>query len=202
MRRLTGARDLLAIWNQDQLDGFGFKRLGSNIRLSQQASVYGAANIEIGDNVRIDDFCVLSAGAGGIAIGCNVHIAVHSTLMGAARIELHDFSGLSSRVSTYSSTDDYSGEVLTNPTVDAQFTGVRSEPVTLGRHVIVGTGSVILPGVTMHEGSAAGAMSLIRRDCDAFGIYAGIPARRIAARSRRLLGLEEEFRKFRRTDGH
>jgi len=196
VRRLTGARDLLAIWNQDQLDGFGFKRLGSNVWLSQQASIYGAANIEIGD------FSVLSAGAGGIAIGCNVHIAVHSTLMGAARIELHDFSGLSSRVSTYSSTDDYSGEVLTNPTVDAQFTGVRSEPVTLGRHVIVGTGSVILPGVTMHEGSAAGAMSLIRRDCDAFGIYAGIPARRIAARSRRLLGLEEEFRKFRRTDGH
>lgn len=171
----------------------GFRKLGKNVRISSKASFYNPQYMEIGDCSRIDDFCVLSAGPAGICIGSHVHIAVFSSLIGRGAIVLHDYVNISSRVSIYSSTDDFSGQYMTNPTVDANFTNVRDASVTLYRHVIVGAGSVILPGVDLEEGCAIGALSLVSRSCHAFSIYAGVPARRLRDRSRRLLALEQEF---------
>lgn len=183
----------MAFYTQDQLQALGLKLLGQDVKISDKASLYNPAKIEIGDNSRIDDFCVLSAGDGGIYIGRHVHIAVHCSLVGSARIEMHDFSGLSSRVSIYSSSDDYSGEFMTNPTIPSLYTNVTCAPVVIERHVIVGSGAVILPGVTMREGACAGALTLIKRNCDEFGIYFGIPAKRVGDRSKSLLDQERKF---------
>lgn len=182
------------------LEEMGFATLGHNVLISDKASIYNCASIVIGSHVRIDDFCVLSAGVGGIHIGNNVHIAVYSSLVGAGKISLDNFSGLSARVSIYSSSDDYSGAVLTNPTVPAEFTHVVHADVTIGRHSIIGTGSIVLPGVTLEEGVAIGALSLVKANCQAFGVYAGTPARRIAERKRDLLQLEQQY--LHRADGH
>ena len=171
----------------------GFAYVGVNPRLSDRASYYNCANITIGDNVRVDDFCVLSAGAGGIEIGSYIHIAVYSSLIGAGRIALHDFSNISSRVAIYSSNDDYSGMSMTNPMVPHEFTNVSHDNVVIGRHVIIGTGSVVLPGVTLEDGVAVGALSLVAKDCKQFGVYAGVPARRMKERKRNLLELEQLF---------
>lgn len=178
----------------EQIGEMGFAHVGNNPKLSEKASYYNCQNITIGDNVRIDDFCVLSAGCGGIEIGQYVHIAVGSLLIGNGRIVLQDFSGISSRVSVYSSSDDYSGASLTNPTVPIEYNNVKDANVIIGRHVIVGAGSVVLPGVTLEEGVAIGALSLVSKNCNAFGIYAGAPAKRIKERKRDLLRLEESFK--------
>ncbi len=183
----------MAFLSRQQLAALGFKCLGENVKLSDKASVHNAAFIEIGNHSRIDDFCVLSAGPGGIRIGRNVHIAVYSSLIGAGRIDVHDFANVSSRVGIYSSNDDYSGQFITNPTVPDRFTGVTKADVVLERHVIIGSGTIILPDVRMRLGSVAGALSLIKKDCDEFGIYAGVPARRVGTRSKRLLDLEREY---------
>jgi len=175
------------------LERMGFAALGQDVQVSELASLHGVERIALGDRARIDDFCVLSAGPGGITVGKHVHIAVFCSLMGQGKITLDDFSGMASRVAIYSSNDDYSGKFMTNPTVPGEFTGVEIAPVFLGRHAIVGTGSVILPGVTLEEGVAIGALSLVNRDCAAFGIYAGRPARRLGDRSRQLLEVEARF---------
>lgn len=176
-----------------QIEDMGFSRVGKNSRLSDKASYYNCANIAIGDNVRIDDFCVLSAGGGGIDVGNYIHIAVYSSLIGAGRIILNDFSNISSKVAVYSSNDDYSGRSMTNPMVPEVFTNVNHADVTIGRHVIVGSGSIILPGVTLEEGVAIGALSLVSKNCMAFGIYSGVPAKRIKERKRDLLEMERCF---------
>ncbi|WP_079415159.1 acyltransferase [Thiomonas intermedia] len=178
---------------RSELEAIGFAEVGKDVRISDQVRFYGAHRIVLGDHVRIDDFCVLSAGTGGIRIGHHVHIAVFSSLIGQGEINVSDFANLSSRVSIYSSSDDYSGASLTNPTVPAEFTHVNHAPVWLGRHVIVGCGSVILPGITIADGAAIGALSLVNQDCAAFGIYAGCPAKRIKERSRALLDLEARY---------
>ncbi len=183
----------MALLNGDAIKAMGFASVGENVRISDRASFYNTANITLGSNVRIDDFCVLSAGVGGIQIGRHVHIAVYSSLIGAGKITLSDFCNISSRVSVYSSNDDYSGSTMTNPTVPSEYTGVTHADVFLGKHVIVGSGSVILPGVTLEEGVAVGALSLITRNCGAFGIYAGNPAKRIKERKRDLLEVERAF---------
>ena len=183
----------MAMLPREAIEAMGFASVGENVRISDRASFYGNSCIRIGSNVRIDDFCVLAAGIGGIEIGNYVHIAVGSSLIGAGKISLSDFSGLSSRVSVYSSSDDYSGTTLTNPTLPSEFTGVTHADVLLGKHVIVGSGSVILPGVELEVGVAVGALSLITKSCAAFGIYAGNPARRVSERKRDLLEVERCF---------
>jgi len=168
----------------------GFADFGSNVLLSDKASYYNCKSIRFGSNVRVDDFCVLSAGDGGIEIGNHVHVAVFSALIGRGKITIGDFANLSSRVSVYSSSDDYSGSAMTNPTVPASLTHVYHADVIVGRHVIIGSGSIVLPGVTLQEGVAVGALSLVKQDCGAFGIYAGVPAKRKGERKRDLLALE------------
>lgn len=178
---------------REAVERMGFASVGENVKISDYASFYNTQKISLGNNVRIDDFCVLSAGSGGISIGNYIHIGVFSSLIGVGKITLSDFSGISSRVSIYSSNDDYSGSAMTNPTVPSLYTRVKHANVFLGKHVIVGSGSVILPGVRLEEGSAIGALSLVTKDCEAFGIYTGNPARRIKTRKRDLLELEKAF---------
>lgn len=177
----------------EQMAQMEFASVGKNVLLSDKASFYNSKNIRIGNNVRIDDFCVLSAGISGIDIGSYIHIAVFSSLIGAGNISLADFCNISSRVAIYSSSDDFIGKAMTNPTVPSEFTNVQHADVKLGRHVIIGAGSVVLPGVTLEEGVAVGALSLIKKDCQAFGIYMGSPAKRIAERKRDLLEMEKKF---------
>jgi acetyltransferase-like isoleucine patch superfamily enzyme len=177
----------------DEITRLGFAKVGKNVLLSSKSSYYNCENISIGDYTRIDDFCVLSAGTGGIIIGRNVHIAVFSLLIGAGRIVLEDFCNLSSRVSIYSSNDDYSGSAMTNPTVPSLFTNVAHADVHIRRHAIIGSGSVILPGIILEEGVAVGALSLVNKTCESFTIYAGNPLKRLGPRDRNLLELEKKF---------
>jgi len=185
----------MSFYTQNELKQLGFKYLGDNVLLSKKASIYGYDRISIGDNTRIDDFVVISAGAGGIDIGQNVHVAVFSSLIGAGKITLSNYSNISSRVSIYSSNDDYSGGTMTNPTIPECYTNVSHSDVYIGKHVIVGCGSIILPGITLREGVAIGALSLVNRCCDAFWIYSGAPAKKIKERKRDLLKLELEYLK-------
>lgn len=183
----------MSFYSDDELRTLGLAGVGRGVLISRLASIHGASRITVGDHSRIDDFCVLSAGASGIGIGRHVHIAVHCALLGQGRIELHDYAGLSSRVTIYSSNDDYSGAYMSNPTVPAEYTQVTHAPVTLGRHVIVGSGSVILPGVTLHEGCGVGSLSLVRADCEPFGMYFGAPARRIGERQPAMIALGDRL---------
>jgi len=176
--------------NPADLNALGFSEVGENVSIDSTALFYNPSQISIGSNVRIDAYSVISAGSGGISIGDHVHIGAYVLLVGAARIELHSYSGLSGRVSIYSSNDDYKGDALTGPTVPDEFRKVTRAPVTIGRHVVVGAGSVILPGVTIAEGACVGALSLIRRDVPSFKIVAGHLARIVGERKRDFLELE------------
>lgn len=183
----------MAILDQKEISKIGFKASGKNVRISDKASFYNPGNITIGDNTRIDDFCVLSAGEGGIFIGNNVHLAVYVSLIGKGKITVSDYANFSSRISVYSSNDDYSGEYMTNPTVDEEFTNVTHADVYIGKHVIIGTGSVVLPGISIEEGASIGSLSLVKSNCESFGIYAGIPAKYIRKRSNKLLEFEKQL---------
>ena len=116
--------------------------------------------------------------SGAITLGRHVHVAacVFSNV-GDPGVLLDDFAGLASRVCIYAQPDDYGGEWLTCPTVPAEF----------------GAASVLLPGVTVGDGSAVGAMSLPTRTVAPGGIYVGVPARRVRDRSDRILQIESKL---------
>ncbi|MCI9296572.1 MAG: acyltransferase [Lachnospiraceae bacterium] len=182
----------------EELENIGFKRLGGvkdrkdmDILISRKASIYSPEKISIGNHVRIDDFCILS---GCVDIGSYVHIAAYSALYGGEDgIYISDFANLSSRVTIYSVNDDYSGETLTNPMICDEYKNVHSEAVKIEKHVIIGSTSVILPGVNLAEGSAFGSFSFINHDSEAWSINAGIPFQKISDRKREVLVWERKF---------
>jgi len=182
----------MGILNRDEIDKIGFSFIGENVFISDKASFYNASKIKIGNNVRIDDFCLISAGEGGVDIGSYIHIAVYTCLIGKALIKLEDFCNISSRVSIYSSNDDYSGEYMTNPMVNVKLTNVKHEPVSVGKHVIIGSGSVILPGSAIGDGAAIGALSLVSGIVPKLEIYGGVPARFIKKRKGDIFEIERK----------
>lgn len=82
---------------------------------------------------------------------------------------------------------------MTNPTIPEQYTNVISKPVSLGRHVIVGAGVVILPGISIGDGSAVSSLSLVNRDIPGGVIAGGTPCRTIKPRKTNLLELEKKL---------
>lgn len=182
-----------SFYSRNELEKIGFKALGENVSISRNAQIYGASKMVIGSNVRIDDFCVLS---GMIELEDYIHIAVYSALFGGnTGIKMESFSGISSRCVIYAESDDYSGNYLTNPTVDENFKNIISGRVILEKHALLGSGTTVLPGVRIGEGSSVGSMSLVNKDLESWGIYFGIPCRWRKERSKKLLLLENEFMK-------
>ena len=183
----------MAFLSNDEISKIGFKYVGKGVKISDKANFYGIELIEIHDNSRIDDFSILSAGSEGIFIGRHVHIACYASLIGKERIEVQDFCGISSRVSIYSSNDDYSGDWLTGPTVPEKYTNVRHGKVLLEKHVIIGVGSCILPDVTIHADSAVGAFSLVTKNIKSGIIVTGVPAVKLRSRKDTIFKLENHI---------
>lgn len=182
---------MTSFYSEEELINIGLKKVGNNVKISRYANIYSPQNIEIGNNVRIDDFCILS---GKICLGNNIHIAAYCALFGGEYgIFMHDFAGLSSRCVIYASSDDYSGTFLTNPTVPEEYCNVTGGAVILEKHVIVGTGTSIMPHVVIGEGTSVGSMSLVNKSLEAWGIYIGIPCKRIKERKKDLLELEKKY---------
>lgn len=180
-----------SFYDDSELASFKFKSLGKNVLISRKASIYSASQISIGNNVRIDDFCILS---GKISVGNYIHIAAYSALYGGNYgIEIHDYSNISSKNSIYALSDDYSGASMTNPMIPDKYKKIYGEKVVIKKHVIIGSGCVILPGVVLGEGSSFGAMTLINKSSEPWTIYAGIPFKKINDRSKELLKLEAQF---------
>jgi len=173
-------------YTNEELKELGLKSFGSNVLISRKCSIYGADKISIGDNVRIDDFCILS---GSISIGNYVHIAAYVALYGAYGIEIGDFCGISARGTIYSAIDDFSGEYMISPMVPKELTCLSTGKVVLKKYVQLGCGTVIFPDCVLNEGVATGAMTLIKNDIPAWKIVAGVPARIIKERKKNLLEL-------------
>lgn len=180
-------------YSEEELSKLGLNKYGKNVLISRNAVLYNPEKLSIGDNVRIDDFTTIS---GKVVLGDYIHIAQFCGLYGGTEgIIMDDFTGLSSRVVIYATSNDYSGNSLTNPMVPEKYKATdKNAAVHLSKHVIVGCTTVILPGVEIGIGSSVGAMSMVGKSLEPWGVYAGVPAKRLKERSKRLLELEAELR--------
>jgi galactoside O-acetyltransferase len=155
------------------------------------AKIIGEENIEFGDYIIIDDFVFIYAKKK-IKFGNYIHIAVGSSIIGSEMVVMEDFSGLSAGVRVYTSSDDFSAYGFGNPSISEKFRNVKHAPVIIKRFAIIGANSVILPGVTIGEGAAVGAGSVVTKDLEPWGIYIG--NRKVGERDRNgILKNYEEF---------
>lgn len=171
-------------YSHSELKELGIASVGDNVRISRMARIHSPATLVIGDHSRVDDFCLIT---GTVDIGRYVHISAYAALYGKSGIVIGDFSGVSARCTVYSESDDFSGEGLIGPFFEESERSLLKGPVVLGRHVQIGAHSVVMPGCRVGDGTVVGSLSMVKSNLEEWTIYAGVPARPIRPRSRRLL---------------
>lgn len=177
-------------YDETELKSLGFKQYGNNILVSKKCSIYEPEKVSLGDNVRIDDFSILS---GSITLGSFVHISAMVSLYGRYGIVIDDFCGVSPHCIIFSATDDFSGDTLIGPMVPPHLTKVHLGRVLLNKYVQIGAGSIVMPDVEVGIGSVVGAMSFVNKNVEKWKIVAGIPARVIKDRGRNLVHLADSI---------
>lgn len=179
-----------SFYRNEELKELGISKIGENVFISKKSSIYFPEKIKIGNNVRIDDFCILS---GHIEIGNYVHIAAYTALYGKYGIRIGDFCGCSARCTVYSATDDFSGKYMISPMVPEELTNVKGGKVQLENYVQLGANTVVMPNITIKEGTTVGTMSFVNKNLEEWSIYAGIPCKKIKERNKDIIALSKKI---------
>ena len=180
-------------FDTEDLKEFGFKSLGDNVTIAKNCTIVGLENISIGSNVRIDSGTLIAAKKGNLILENYIHIAAYCHLACAGSLTMRSFSGISQGVKVFTITDDFTQSHLMNPTIPKEYFKPNVESVELQKHVIIGAGTVIMPGVEVGEGSTVGALSFINKSLSPWGVYAGIPAIKLKDRDNSLLNEEKKI---------
>ena len=176
-------------YSDKELEEMGIK-FGNNVRISKKASLFSTQTMEFGNDVRIDDFCILS---GNITIGNFVHISAYTALYGKYGIKIGNYCGCSPRCTLLSGSDDFSGEYMISPMVPDKYTNVDGKQIVLEDFSQIGANSIIMPGVTVNTGAVCGCFSFIKNDVEEWSINVGIPSKKIKDRSRNILEIVKRF---------
>ncbi len=158
------------------------KYCGKGVTIRPLAKIANPSMVEIDDYSIVDDF-VLIAGGKGVSLGKFVHISSFCSIIGGGVLKMKDFSGLSAGCRIITGSDDFSGRSLTNPCVPKKYKPhLYGGVVKIGRHVILGTNTVVHPNVSIGDYAATGSNTLVLKDLEQSGIYVGTPARRVDTR--------------------
>ena len=178
-------------YSPQELNSFGFRSVGHNVLVSSKSSIYDAHLIELGNNVRIDDYCCIS---GNIVLGNHCHVTPFCLLAGGEKgLLVGNYCTFAYRVSVFTQSDDYFGNSMVNSTIPKKFKNEIKKNIFIEDHVIIGANSVVLPGCSLAVGTSVGACSLVTKSTDAWGIYYGSPARRRGERSKKILKITSQF---------
>ncbi len=179
-------------YNDGELKSLGLKKYGNNVLISKDTRIYNPERTVLGNNIRIDDFCVIT---GDVQIGNFVHIGAFGLISGKYGIKIGNFAAISSRVSMYTNNEDYSsGKGISSPTAPEKFQFTEKGSIVLDDHSLVGAHSVLLPSSFLKKGTIIGALSLVKGICDEWTLYAGVPIKKIKTISNQTrLKLEKEM---------
>lgn len=137
------------------------KVIGVNIPITSYVaggSVIGSNKIKIGNYVGVNSYCFLD---------------------GAAEIILEDNVRLGAQVTILTGTHDIEPSVIRRDLSK----GTTPMPVTIGRGSWICARVTILPGVRIGEGCVVAAGSVVNKDLQPNGLYAGVPAKLVRSLS-------------------
>ncbi len=176
-------------------------RAGRGLILGRSVTLRNPARIELGENVTIDDYslvdgrggapgivledsvivnrnCLLQAKAGSIRLGQRTTIGSNSVIVSMAGVEFGEAVMVAGGV--YVSAGAYRFDDRSRPIMDQ--VAYSKGPIRIGDDVWIGTGAVILDGVTVGRGAVIGAGAIVNKDIPEFAVAAGVPARVIRMR--------------------
>jgi acetyltransferase-like isoleucine patch superfamily enzyme len=176
-----------------ELEALGVTCGGDDVLVHASVVIVCPDRLQMGDHVRIDPFCVITA-EGGIQLGNYIHISAHCSLVGGGGIIVEDFVTISHGARIFSVCDDVSGDNMVNPTVPGELRNVSKAPVIFKKHALVGSGAVIMPGVTVHEGGSVTPLTFVRRDIPEWSQWAAPSLREVRKRTKNVLAQEQDLK--------
>lgn len=164
------------------------KYLGKNVIIGKTVRIRKPQEVSIGDNTIIDDFTYISCA---MEIGKNCHIASNVSISGGkGKLTMGDYSTISNGCSVHCASSDYRECSLDLPSVpeEEQFGGTV-EDIEIGKYVVLGAHSCVLPGAKLPDGSAYGAYTLVKKDVNLrpYHLYVGNKCRDLGERKNKEL---------------
>jgi acetyltransferase-like isoleucine patch superfamily enzyme len=163
------------------------KSCGQNVFISPGAEIRRPQLVSIGNHVAIDTGVYITTQA---SIGDYTHISPYATVIGGQKSEfvLEHFATIAAGSRIIAGSDSFSGEGFTSVTVPDEFRDkVTYSTVKICRYAGIATNVVILPGITIAEGSVVAACSLVTKDTEPWTIYMGTPARPVKMRKKEVM---------------
>lgn len=157
-----------------------FGKIGEDVFVDTGVTVFGAKNVEIGNNSHIDVGCCLICASGKIKIGNNVHIANNCIMNGKPFIIIEDNVGISADCKIYGSTNYYkksNGErAYSSPMLPPSAQSVKEVGITIKHGAFIGADSIIIPNANIGRMAVIGANSIVNSDIPDNSIAVGNPA--------------------------
>ena len=147
------------------------KTYPKNLRIFEFTKIINPDSVFVGDNVIIDDFCLIYAKPEmQISIGSWVHIASFTSLTGGP-IKIGDFCAIASGSRIIGGSDHYANGALMNPPIPEKYRNLNRDGCILEDFSFVSVNSSVFPGVTIGEGAVVGAGSVVRANLEPWGVY-------------------------------
>lgn len=148
------------------------KKFGAGIKIGGGVQFRHLETFEIGDGVFIGAQAFIQGRFDGLTkIGNHVWIGPQA-YFDARNLVLEDYVGWGPGAKVLGSA--HTGLPIDRPIIE---TDLEIRPVRVAAWADIGTGAVLLPGVTIGKGAIVGAGAIVTRDVPAFAIVAGTPAR-------------------------
>lgn len=159
-----------------------FKYEGDDVYIDSTSRIKNPKSVSLGNHVAIDMGVYISTSA---EIGDYVHIAPYTCVIGGVDsfLKMGAFSGISAGSKILCGSDDFT-EGLMNPQVPIEYRSPKITTVTFEPFSCVGVNCVVMPGVTLGEGSVVGANSVVTSDTMPWTVYVGSPARPVKRRNK------------------
>lgn len=142
-----------------------------NLKIFEFTKIINPEYVYSGDNVIIDDFCLVNAKEESpITIGSWVHIASFTSITGGP-VKIGNFVSIASGTRILGGTEGYQNGVLVNPTIPDKYRDVNRDGCIFEDFCFVGVNCVVFPGVTLGEGAIVNAGSIIRESLEPWGVY-------------------------------
>lgn len=174
--------------NSPEYDKKLLKSLGENVFISANVEIKRPGLISIGNNVAIDSGFYITTAA---EFGDYIHIGPYVLVIGGAKsmLKLGNFVNLTLGSKFVCGSDSFSGQGLVSaPGIpDELLNEVATGTITVKDFASVCAGSIILPGVTIAEGSVVSANSLVTENTEPWTFYAGSPAKAIKQRPSKIM---------------
>tara|TARA_R110000796_G_scaffold97899_4_gene205196 strand:- start:155 stop:682 length:528 start_codon:yes stop_codon:yes gene_type:complete len=158
------------------------KKQGKDLFIDDTAIIKHPQSLEVGDHVAIDVGVYLSTKS---IIGDYVHIAPYTVVIGGIKSKLimGKFSGIAAGSKIICGSDDFTKGMM-NPQVPLEYKETKFTTITIEDFACVGVNCIIMPGVTLGEGSVIGAGSIVTKSTLPWTIYVGSPAKAVKEREK------------------